>query len=52
MKTLVEGMPRKSVPGWLSMDTSTLTGQVLRLPEAGDVESILEPRLIVEFYSR
>ena len=52
VKALVEGMPRKSVPGWLSLDTSTLTGRVLRLPEAGDVESIFEPRLIVEYYSR
>ena len=52
VKALVEGMPRKSVPGWLSLDTTTLTGRVLRLPEAGDVESIFEPRLIVEYYSR
>lgn len=51
-KNLAAGMPRKSVPGWLSLDTTTLTGRVLRLPEVGDVESAVEMRLIVEYYSK
>lgn len=51
-KSLVAGMPRKSVPGWLSLDTSTLTGRVLRLPEVGDAENVVEVRLIVEYYSK
>ncbi len=51
-KTLAAGIPRKSVPGWLSLDTETLKGRVLRLPEAGDVENIIDPRLIVEYYSK
>ena len=52
VKALVEGMPRKSLPGWLSLDTETLTGKVLRLPQPEDAESIFEPRLIVEYYSK
>lgn len=51
-KGLVAGMPRKSVPGWLSLDTDTLTGRVLRLPATEDVENIVDPRLIVGYYSK
>lgn len=51
-KLLLEGMPRKALPSWLSLDTETVTGKVLRLPEAEDVDTTVDSRLIVEFYSK
>ncbi len=52
VKTMVAGMPRKALPGWLGLDTGTLSGTVLHLPEAAEVESTIETRLIVELYSK
>lgn len=52
VKTLVSGIPRKSVPAWLNLDTDSLSGKVLRLPEADDAEKIVDTRLIVEYYSK
>ena len=52
VKTLSAGIPRKSVPRWLSLDASALTGQVLQLPKAEDIESTVDLRLIVEYYSK
>ena len=52
VKTLAEGIPRKSVPGWLILDNAKLTGQVLNLPASKDIESTVDLRLIVEFYSK
>jgi small subunit ribosomal protein S4 len=42
----------KNVPAWLSRDLKTLSGSVLRLPERGEIDSNLNERLIVEYYSR
>jgi small subunit ribosomal protein S4 len=50
-KKLTEGLPRRPVPEWLSLDTQNMTGKVLRLPEAREITD-LDTRLIVEFYSR
>ena len=52
VKTLSAGIPRKSVPGWLSLDASELTGQVLQLPKTEEIESTVDLRLIVEYYSK
>lgn len=51
-KLRTEGLPRHPVPGWLSLDTATVTGKVLSLPEPTDLDVKLDTRLIVEFYSR
>ena len=48
----VEGLPRRPVPGWLGLDPSAMNGQVLNLPEAGDINTTIDTRLIVEHYSR
>ena len=40
VKTLAGGIPRKSVPEWLSLDTDSLTGKVLRLPGADDAGAV------------
>ena len=42
----------KNVPTWLSRDLKTLSGTVLRLPERSEIDSNLNERLIVEYYSR
>ena len=52
VKALAAGIPRKAVPDWLSLDTDSLAGKVLRLPEPKEIENIVETRLIVEYYSR
>ena len=44
--------PRRPVPSWLRMDISTLSGQIVTMPDPPEIESEIDPRLIVEFYSR
>ena len=51
-KVLTEGAPKRPVPGWLNLDVANLTGEVLSLPEVSEIESGIDARLIVEFYSR
>ena len=48
----VKAVGQRPLPGWLSMDQGTLAATVLREPEEEDVESTIETRLIVEYYSR
>jgi small subunit ribosomal protein S4 len=50
--SLTDGLPKRPVPTWLSLDEANLTGQVLSLPEVSEMETGIESRLIVEFYSR
>jgi small subunit ribosomal protein S4 len=42
----------KVIPGWLSLDRDSLSGKVLSIPSRGEIESTIDERLIVEFYSR
>ena len=51
-KALTAEIPKRPVPQWLSLDTNSMTGTVSRLPSEGDLESALDTRLIVEYYSR
>ena len=48
----IDGLPKRPIPAWLSLDVASATGEVLHLPEPEDVESTIETRLIVEYYSR
>ena len=48
----VKAVGQRPLPAWLSMDQATLAATVLREPGEGDVESTIETRLIVEYYSR
>src|SRR4051794_19319102 len=41
-----------SVAGWLQTDFDALQGQVLRLPERGEIGAPINEQLIVELYSR
>ena len=52
VKTLTEDIPKRPVPGWIKLDTENLTGQILSLPEASDIDTGIDSRLIVGFYSR
>ncbi len=41
------------IPDWLAFDKEKLTGNVLRLPNEGDVKDVkVNPKLIIEFYSK
>ena len=51
-QTAAQMVSRRNVPQWLSVDPNTLTGRVLSLPEADQLDSKINAQLIVEFYSR
>ncbi len=46
------GLPKRPVPAWLALDVSEMSGRVAALPSDGDLQTTLDSRLIVEFYSR
>ena len=52
VKALTEGLPKRPVPAWLQLDIANLTGQVVGAPEMSAVETGINVRLIVEFYSK
>lgn len=52
IKDLAEGIPKRPVPPWLEIDVAELTGRVLSLPDVSDIDTTVDSRLIVEFYSR
>jgi small subunit ribosomal protein S4 len=43
---------KRPVPGWLSLDAGEVTGKVMALPEPSEIDTTVDTRLIVEFYSR
>ncbi|MCE2462314.1 MAG: 30S ribosomal protein S4 [Dehalococcoidia bacterium] len=51
-KALTEDIPKRPVPSWLDLDTNNMTGNVSSVPAEEDLESAIDTRLIVEFYSR
>jgi len=51
-KDRVEGIPKRPVPGWLSLNQDDMAGQVTSLPADEDLQESINSRLIVEFYSR
>ena len=51
-EVLTDGAPKRSVPLWLKLNVDRMTGDVLSLPEISEIESAIDVRLIVEFYSR
>ncbi len=52
VKAMVAAIPRKPVPGWLTLDAANLQGTIARVPGSEDLDINIEPRLIVEFYSK
>lgn len=52
VKQISEAMQASKLPSWIARDEQTLSGKVTGIPEGEDLESIFDPTLIVEFYSR
>ena len=52
IQDLTEGLPKRPVPTWLKLDEANLTGNVESLPDASEISTAIDARLIVEFYSR
>lgn len=48
----VKDIGSKTIPSWLSLDRETMSGRVLAVPSRSDIESTIDERLIVAFYSR
>ncbi|MCX7915574.1 MAG: 30S ribosomal protein S4 [Verrucomicrobiae bacterium] len=51
-RTSLESAQVRMAPEWLVLDRDNLRGQVSRLPTMDDIQPIVNPQLIVEFYSR
>ncbi|MFC1968199.1 30S ribosomal protein S4 [Chloroflexota bacterium] len=51
-RQLTREIQGRSVPGWLSLESQTLTGRVLALPAVSDIEAKFNAKAIVEYYSR
>jgi len=48
----IDGVPKRPVPAWLTLDSGDMVGTVVSLPADQDLQAIVDSRLIVEFYSR
>jgi small subunit ribosomal protein S4 len=51
-EVVAQTIRRKQIPSWLMLDVDNLAGRVSALPERGEIDSRVDERLIVEFYSR
>ena len=51
-KQLAQSIESKTVLSWLSLDSQTLVGQVLSLPNPDDIDVGFHGKAIVEYYSR
>lgn len=49
---LTDGLPKRLVPSWLRLDVPKLSGEVVTLPHMSEIQTGIEARLIVEFYSK
>ena len=47
-----DGIPKRPIPPWLSLNAGEMTGQVVALPADEDLTQAINSRLIVEYYSR
>jgi len=51
-KRAVDMTTARPVMDWLTFDRDTLTGNVTRLPEAEEIDTMVNVQLVVELYSR
>jgi small subunit ribosomal protein S4 len=51
-KMVQDTLTRKTVPNWLSLDITELSGRVLSLPARDEIDSNISEQLVVEHYSR
>ncbi len=52
VKIMTADLPKRPVPEWLELDVANLKATVRRLPSEDELETTVDTRLIVEFYSR
>ena len=52
ISALTDGIPKRPVPTWLQLDVANLVGVVLSVPDPSEIETDIDSRLIVEFYSK
>ena len=52
VQLLTEGLPKRPVPSWLRLNAGALTGEVASFPETTEIDTGIDARLIVEFYSK
>jgi small subunit ribosomal protein S4 len=43
---------QRPLPDWIDLDKAEMTAVIRRNPEAADIDSRIETRMVVEFYSR
>jgi small subunit ribosomal protein S4 len=51
-KTVSQTLTRKTVPRWLELDPSALSGRIADRPVRQDIDINLNEALVVEYYSR
>lgn len=51
-KQLAENIASRVAPNWLSLDKEKLSGRVVSLPTPDDLETKIDGKAIVEYYSR
>ncbi len=49
---LVEVLKKKEIPGWLNMDTKTLSAKILHKPTMDIIAPTFNIQMIIEYYSR
>ncbi len=47
-----DGIPKRPIPPWLSLNMAEMAGEVVALPADEDLSQTINSRLIVEYYSR
>ena len=52
VKVATTDVPKHPVPSWLALDTGKLEGAVVSLPELSEIDTRIDTRLIVEYYSK
>ena len=51
-KNLEASESTNKLPEWLGLDKETLKGQIIRLPQQGEIQSPANEQLVVELYSK
>lgn len=51
-KERTDGIPKRPLPSWLTLNQDDMVGQVMSMPPDEDLQQAIDSRLIVEFYSR
>lgn len=52
IQVLTDGLPKRPVPLWLRLDVANLKGEVASTPDPTEINTGIESRMIVEFYSK